>query len=347
MRPLTQLTNQFEGVGEFAEYARHLILSGGSPYDALARAEGTNLAPRVERLLKAAASAGTTVDPSWGGVAVDGQIVVSAFVENLKSVSLFYRLIADNAIIRAPLRTRVLASISDATAWIRVEGEAIPVAELALKDGGIDIRQAAAILITTTELVESTATASRAFFNRELRNAVAVAVDAEFFSGLLDSGTPSLASSGHTLADMRADVRALLDAVIPGSAPDARLYWVAAEDVGIRISTLDDGRNQMGPKGGSFMSLPALVSKAIPEGTLALVDGSGIAGDNHTITVDASSQTTLQMATNPSQNSATGTGSNMTSLFQTGSVALMARAEFGFEKIRDNAVATLSDIEWA
>ena len=79
---------------------------------------------------------------------------------------------------------------------------------------------------------------------------------------------------------------------------------------------------------------------------MLLIDGVGIAGESDAIKIDASDDTTIEMETEPTQDSTTPTASEMVSMFQTNSVAIMAKAWFGAERIRDDAVARITNIMW-
>ncbi|QPB21340.1 hypothetical protein [Rhizobium sp. 007] len=47
------------------------------------------------------------------------------------------------------------------------------------------------------------------------------------------------------------------------------------------------------------------------------------------------------------QDSTTGAGTNLVSMFQTNSVAVQALVAFAAERLRDNAIAQVTGIEWA
>jgi len=345
LRALTQITTTRPDNGaEFGEYLRVLLRGGGLPFDALQRA-GDNISPRVERVLKAASIAGTTAPNNWAGAAVDYHAVVSGFVESLKTTSIFYRMLSDGGIRRAPLWTRVLLAVANADAWIKMEGLPVPVSELDLDAGGIDVVTAASIIVLSKSLVESTSSGAQALMMRELRNAVSKAVDAEFLNLITDSSTPGLVSSGVNDAAVRADILALLAEVNVGASEDAALYWLASPGVA-NAMTVVDPHGTMGPRGGSFYNLPALVSDVLPAGRLALVDAAGVAGDSHTVTVNASDQASLEMSTTPSGNATIGAGASLVSLWQLSAIGFLAKADFGVRRMREGALAIMDGIAW-
>ena len=127
----------------------------------------------------------------------------------------------------------------------------------------------------------------------------------------------------------------------------AKLYWIAAPDVAKMASILDpDVFPAMSASGGEIANLPAVVSSGVPDGSLYLIDGSGIAADGGAVTVSASSQADILMDTQPSMDATTPTPASMVSMFQSNSTALKADAWFGVQVLRDDAVAVIEGISW-
>ena len=84
-------------------------------------------------------------------------------------------------------------------------------------------------------------------------------------------------------------------------------------------------------------------------GSLALIDASGIVGDVDRIELDASSAAALEFDDDPTNSSVDGsppspTATNLVSLWQTNSTAILAKTYFAARKIRTSAVALLTDI---
>lgn len=335
----------------FALIAKHLALAKGNPAQAAMLAQATGAGSRVVDILKAAVGAAGPDDAAWAGSTVGYRIAVGGFMDLLRSRSVFFRLLRDGALVRVPLRTRLGVITADATGWVVGAGAAVPVSRMGLAAPTLDPVKAAAIAVLTDEMVASPG--SEGLITRALRGAVADAVDGQFLAMIVDgaspSSTPSAASSGNTAAAALADLRGLLAVV--NTTGNGALYWVASPDVANRAATLagDGGLTFPGMTalGGEMLGLPALVSNQVDEGSLFLIDASGIAGDSETITLDASSDTTVEMLDESlQQNALTGAGTTMVSMFETNSVAFKAVAWFGAERFRDGAVAILTDIAW-
>jgi hypothetical protein len=78
------------------------------------------------------------------------------------------------------------------------------------------------------------------------------------------------------------------------------------------------------------------------------MDATGIAGESRTVEIEASDQATIEMlASALQQDATTAAGANLVSMFQTNSVAIQALVAFDAERLRDNAVAQTTEIQWA
>jgi HK97 family phage major capsid protein len=328
---------------DFAALARILAIGGGNLSQASVIAESTRAPESVRTVLKAAVDAGSLTAPAFASALADSDIV-GAFVDGLRSRSLLARLLVDGA-TRVPLRTRVAAVTANASTWITGEGNPIPVGMMSLAGPALEGRRAAGLLVVTSELLRSTSPAGRALLDNALRGAVADAIDASFV-GIITDGLTPISATGTTAADALADLRALLDLVNVAAA--GSLYWLLSPDTANRAATLATSGGDLvfaglSPLGGELLNLPAMVSSAVPAGTLVLVDASGIAAEIEAVTVALADQASIQMDTAPS--SPLGASTVMRSLWQENKVALLARAFFGAEVIRAGAIAVLEDVQ--
>ncbi len=62
--------------------------------------------------------------------------------------------------------------------------------------------------------------------------------------------------------------------------------------------------------------------------------------------IDASSEASLQMADNPTQDAGLAVATSMVSMFQTNSVALRAERWINWQRRRNAAVVLLSSVNW-
>ncbi|WP_426699656.1 phage major capsid protein [Rhodanobacter sp. Col0626] len=300
---------------------------------------------RVAIVLRSAIAAGTVADAVWAGPLVGYQSVASSFIESLRSISVFDRMLADLAMRRVPLKTRLAVSSVAALGAEVGEWEAVPVSSLAIAGPGLSPRKVQALIAVTNEVIDGAGSAGSALLARELRAGVASATDGAFLSGLVTTGTATIAGTASPLADLGnlLDVVNTTGAGWPYLVVDAR----TANRLATKTTTGgDQAFPGMTPKGGELAGVPVLVSDGAPAAdsngyAAMLIDASAIVGDSETVTVDASEQAALQMMSNP------GSGAqSMVSMFQTNSTALLASRWFGFELTRDSGVAVVTGAAW-
>ena len=88
------------------------------------------------------------------------------------------------------------------------------------------------------------------------------------------------------------------------------------------------------------------MSSAAEAGSLRLLDASGVAADWGTIDISASRQADIEMADTPTQSALTGVGSSTVSMFTTNGVAVKAVIKFAAEKLRDDCIAKIMNINY-
>lgn len=329
---------------DLASIARLIAIAAGNCSQASYLAESSRAPAAVVSVLKAAASAGSTSDPSFASALAESG-VTSAFIEGLRSRSVLARLLVDGA-VRMPLRTRASIVIANASAWVTGEGLPVPVSAMSLAGHQLEEREAAALIVLSAEMLRSTSTAGRALLDSALRGGVADALDAAFLDLVTDGVTP-IGATGTTPAAALTDLRALLDAVNATGA--SSLFFLVGPDTANTAATLagTDGTltfPAMGPNGGEILNTPALVSTAVLSGQIVLVDASGIAAEIEAITISLADQATVEMSDTPG--APPNAASVLVSLWQSNMVGLLARAFFGAERVRAGSVAILDGAEW-
>ncbi|WP_327205887.1 phage major capsid protein [Rhizobium beringeri] len=320
---------------DLPQVARYLLAARGDGVAAHALAANARAPSRVLNILSKAAVDGITTD-GGGEALVDISVAQSAFFGSLRTRSVFFRML-DQGFRRVPLRTHLGIVSASATAWIVGEGDPKPLSRLTLSNPALVPQKAVALIVTTDEIARDTSAAGQSLISQELRAAVADTVDEAFFDTIM-AGASSNPSSGSDQLSMVADLRALLGAV--NTTGGGSLFWAMSVDVGNRVALINDGKGAMSPTGGEFLNLPALVSGAIPAGTLRLVNASAIAANADSISLDVSGQVSIHMRDDPDAEAA------LVSMFQSNGVALKAEVSFGVETTRADAVAEITDIAW-
>ncbi|MCI5073956.1 hypothetical protein [Oricola sp.] len=345
MKGVFAVSPQNAETGQMALLAKSLMLGGGRQGDAIAAAEMLNAPPRVSNLVKAPVPAHWSGDPDVDGLQ-DARNITTAFLPFLRTSSLFYSAFS-LGMARVPLMTQASIITATATAFVAAEGAAIPMSRMEVGQGGIDRQVANALVIVTKPLLRMAGSAGEQMISRELRRSIAPAVDSKFIATIIDGLTP-LVSAGSDAEAAVVDVKALIEAVAP--TVESRLIFGMAKDVAIAGSMmiLDGGWlfPDLTPTGGQIKGIDVVVSEALDPGTLMLIDATGIAGDSELITLAASDETSIQMETTPTGSSAAPTATEMVSMYQTNSSALLATAFFGAERYTDNAAATMT-VGWS
>jgi HK97 family phage major capsid protein len=314
---------------------------GGRPA-ALQIAKARKASTAVCDLIERAAVGLTAADSDTAALAAARGVTVN-FIPLLRNQSVFYRILGDSLFVRVPLQTRIAAATGNASAFVVNEGAVSPLGGLTLDQAVVlEPLKAVGLVVLSDALLAAAGTAGEAFLSRELRRAVAGVVDEKFLDVISGDLMP-LESSGSDADAAVADIRSLLAAVEPKA--ESKLLFVMSPNVCRGASCLfSDGFvfPQMSPTGGSMLGIPAMACDALAPGTAVLLDGSGIAGESDFITVETSKDTTIQM-----RNDASSDGENQTiSLWQSNLVGILARVFFGCRRLRDNAVAVMSGVEW-
>ena len=165
---------EVSSAANFQWLCRSLLAGRGSKTDAEAWAASVGAPRAVQTVLRTAVGAGSLADSTWAGSLAGGDYaaIVSAFVESLRSRSLFYRLVSENAFVKLPFHTRAVLIAPGATAALVSPGQAVPVRKLQLENVTLEPLTAAAILVVSDELIKNVSSSSQATLSKELRASV-------------------------------------------------------------------------------------------------------------------------------------------------------------------------------
>lgn len=335
---------QGANLAEYVLMAKCLAKAGGRLSLAAQYADEHPNGSRVGTVLRSAVSAGTVADAGYAGSLVGHSLVAAGFIETLPAASVVDRLLADNALRRVPLRTRLAISTMAATGQVVGEGAPTPVSSLAFNGQDLDPIKAQALVAISVELVNGTTAAGNILLATELRNGVAAATDAAFLARVA-TGASSVTGSASPLADLGAALETV------NVKATGKPYLVIDVHTANRLATKatttgEQAFPSMTPNGGELAGVPVLVSDQVPAADsngrkAVLLDATAIAGDAEAPMLDASDQATLQLATNPA-----GGAQNLVSMFQTDSVALLVTRWLGIDVTRASGVVVIEDVQW-
>lgn len=326
---------------ELASWARGLLVAGDDRMSLESWLTEKKAAPGV---LKAAIAPVVTSDSDHEGLLAT-QSVATGFVELSRNASAFARLLADRMVTRLPLRARVTWMTGAADMAVVGEGQAIRVSRFASENAFLTPQKASGIIVLSDSFAEFLLAGGEAFLSSEFRKSLARIVDDAFFSDVIDGSTPTRASVGNSAEAAVNDLKFLLDEVEP--AATSRLLFAMAPDAARRAATLyDDGIvfPGMGPQGGDVLNTPCVVTDGLAAGTVALIDGSGLSGQIEGIQLSSARHANVQMDDAPdSPDTASTTTIN---LWQHNMRGVKADVYFAAQRLRDNAIATVSSVAW-
>ncbi|HYG05329.1 MAG TPA: phage major capsid protein [Stenotrophomonas sp.] len=314
---------------------------------------------RVSReVTKAAVPAANTLSPTWAGnTIIEGGGSFADFVDYMTPRTVFGQI--SSRFRRLPFDAPVLVQGSGGTAqWVK-EGEAKPLTQWTYTRTKLTPLKVAAIAVATQEMLMRTSVAGDEFLRDELARAVGRRFDATLVSsdaavsdespaGLLFGTDPIVLTGSGNVQGVRCDIAQFLKALIGDSLTVQGAFWIMPETVAVDLSL---ATNESGapafpgvtPTGGTLAGLPVFTSQYVPTDTsgsvVALVKGDEVfLGDEGGIQVAVSTEATLQMDTEPTQNSITPTATQGVSMFQTNSVAIRVERFVNWQKRRPGAV---------
>ncbi|MGO1080141.1 phage major capsid family protein [Inquilinus sp. CA228] len=323
--------------------ARALLAGRGDPLAAALFVEGAQPESRAARILRAAVAAGTISDPAWAGALSGYRMVSDSFIESLRPASVFVRLFEDRALRVIPIGIAIAVTTTGATGSAPAEGKPKLISRLTLTADQTQPKRATAVVVTGAELARSTTPGAAALLAAELKGAVTAALDDAFMATISEGVTP-IVSSGSTPAQIADDLRAMLSAVNTTGA--GRLYWMGDAEManGFSTATTTSGAPAYpgtSPNGGELIGVPFLVTDTLAAGEMILVDAAGLAGTIDLAVLDSANHATLQMADDPIDGPAA-----LVSLWATDSAALRCEVWYALEKIRSNAAAQLTGLNF-
>jgi Phage capsid family len=267
--------------------------------------------------------------------------LADAFGESLRDATAFDAMLPN--MMRVPPMTKVAVVTAGIAGAPVNEAMVKPAGRLSATTVELTMLKSVAFVILSRELMKMASAGSIALLRRELSGAVAAIVDETFISSIT-SGLSAIPSSGvNSATSVRADLRALADAVDSGSA--SRLYWVTTSQLQKRFSLLGDSAGSAAfPEvaNGMLASWPLLVSDGVPSGVVILADAAQLAASALPIELDSTDAADLQLDTAPDSPPLSTTP--YVSLWQENLAALRATRYFAVKRLRDTAVAYASAI---
>jgi HK97 family phage major capsid protein/HK97 family phage prohead protease len=350
----------------FVRYVKAMAMARGNRLEALDIAQNNEQwkheTPDVAMALRAAVPIGNTSDTVWAGPLVNYQILVSAFAEYLRPLTIIGRI---PGLTRVPFKVRVPRQTAGATVnWVG-EGAPKPLTSLAFDSITLDFTKIAGIIALTEELVRSSSPSAEELVRRDLAAAIVQFMDAAFVdpskasTGIspasITNGVTALTPTGTTGAALMSDVNRLIGQFLSNNLSLATAVFITTQQVAARIGSLLNSFGQpmfpgVNAQGGTLLGIPVVVSENVPSTTgsptegypLILVKADDILlADDGQVVIDASREASLQMESAP--DSPTTASTIMVSLWQQNSIAIKAERFINWTKRRSTAVSYISN----
>lgn len=348
---------------DFVRFTKALALSRGNPMQALEIAKSMKAGNRVETVLKAAVSGGSTTSADFAAL-LPAQTMASEFIDLLRPETILGKLTPR----QVPSNIHLPKANTGTTAsWVG-EGKAAPVTNAAFGDLFIGEHKIGAIAVFTEELLRRSEPAAEALVRDDLLATVSNSIDIAFIDAAnagiagvkpaaITNGASATAASGTTAAAVRADVATAYKKFIVANHALASGVWIMHPSTALSLSMM---RNVNGAKefegvsmsGGTLEGLPVVTSTNVPGDAVAgysvvLAVQNDILVAEGGLVIDASREASLEFSDAPTGDAKTPTATQLVSLWQTGSVAIKAIRGVTWTRRRPTAVAVVTAAKYA
>jgi HK97 family phage major capsid protein len=327
-----------------------------------------NETPEVERVLRAAMTAGTTTDAEWAAPLVDYRNIASEFVELLRPQTLLGNIPGLRKVpffVKLPVQTQ-----GSTVQWVG-ETAPKPVSELKFGQLTLGMYKAAGIVVLSEELVRSSSPSAEALVRQDLTATIAQFLDRQFIDpavaevpnvspASITNGVTPVPASGTTADALRTDIKALFNRFISANLSPSTGAWLMSPTQAVAISMLQNPLGQpefpgINVNGGTLFGLPVVVSENVrdtPTGSpptaadrIVLINANDIlVADEGGVMLDVSREASLQMDSAPT-NPPTST-TVLVSLWQMNLVGLRAERFINWKRRRLEAVQFISNANY-
>lgn len=321
------------------------------------------------KVTKASVGAETTSDGTYGGPLVAYNQISTDFIEYLRPKTIIGQFGQNGvpALRRIPFNSHIRGQTTGGSAGWVGQGKAKPVTRFGFNDTYLGWTKLAAITVLTQELARFSDPAAEDLMRQSLSDVIVQRMDIDFIdpsnagtSGVkpasITYGVTPTASSGAAAINVRTDLGALFAGPESANLDLGSAVIIMDMKTALRLSlqqTSLGGQQypQMTMMGGKLDGIPVIVSNNLPAVTagsyMILVFASEIyLADDGQVTVDMSTEASIEMSDAPTGASDTPTAVSVVSMFQTNSMALRAERYINWAKRRNSAVSIISGVAY-
>jgi len=338
----------------FARYAIAKLAAKLDGVDAVLFAEkrwGTST-PQVALELKAAVNAGTTTDATWAKPLVN-QAIVADFLPLLRAATIIGKI---PGLKDVPFNVNVPAQTAGASVnWVG-ELKPKPVSAMAFATESIGFSKVAAIVALSQELVRFSNPKAEAIVRDSLVKDIAAFIDGQFtnpavaaVAGInpasITNGAPTAAATTNPLAD----ILGLINHFATNNIPVQGLTFLMSPTNALALSfrTNVDGSPEfpgITMEGGTYKGMTFITSNTLGTNVVALQPAYILFADDGGVTIDASTEASLQMDSAPA--SPVDATTVLVSMFQMNAVAIRAERYINWKRVGTNTVKYLTATAW-
>jgi len=339
------------------KFARYVLASIGCKYmntDAVTYAQSRwgSSTPDVALALKAAVAAGTTTDATWAKPLVNPSITAD-FLPLLRAATIIGKIAG---LRKVPFNVNVpQQTAGGVVAWVG-ELKPKPVTAMAFAMENLPFNKVAAIVVLSQELVRFSNPSAEAVVRDSLVKDIAAYLDAQFINpavaavagvnpASITNGAPTAAATTNPLAD----ILGLINHFATNNIPVDGLTFLLspANALALSFRTNLDGSPEfpgIGINGGTYKGLQFITSNTLTTNVVALAPQYILMADDGGVTIDASTEASLQMDSAPVSPVIDTTV--MVSMFQMNAVALRAERYITWKRVGTNTVKYLTATAW-
>ena len=319
---------------------------------------------------KATVTAGTSTATLWASALVDQTNLTSEFIDYLRPQTIIGKFGQNGvpALRSVPFNIRIVGQTTGGVAGWVGEGKPKPVTAFEYTPTTLLYTKVAAIAVITQELARFSTPSAESLVRDALRDCIVERLDRDFVDpaeagsanvqpASITNGLTALSSAGTSADNARTDIQNLLEQFILNNVNPTSLVLIMPNTLALALSIQVNSLGQpefpgLTMNGGTLQGIPVITSQyaanASGAGNLVIaVNASDVfLADDGQVTVDMSTEASLQMSDAPTNDASTGTGQSLVSMWQTNSIALRAERFINLKKRRSSAVSYMDDVNW-
>jgi HK97 family phage major capsid protein/HK97 family phage prohead protease len=308
--------------------------------------------PEIALALKAAVAAGNTTDATWAKPLVNPAIT-DDFLPLLRAATIIGKIAG---LRKVPFNVNVPAQTGGGTVTWVGELKPKPVTAMAFAMETLGFNKVAAIVVLSQELVRFSNPSAEAVVRDSLVKDIAAYLDGQFINpavaavagvnpASITNGAPTAAATTNPLAD----ILGLINHFATNNIPVDGLTFLLspANALALSFRTNLDGSPEfpgIGINGGTYKGLQFITSNTLTTNVVALAPQYILMADDGGVTIDASTEASLQMDSAPM--SPVDATTVYASMFQMNAVALRAERYITWKRVGTNTVKYLTATAW-